>query len=149
MADEHKKHPLSFIVTIATALISAYVAVTIAKTNAKTEIAKSELNSKQVLDRLQKLEEHAEQDTKDKAKMLGYLDSQNQLLQMVFASQAGNKTVTLPIPPLKTYAETPGRDRPPTRTITRKQVSLPPPKQAAKKAVAELKVLHDVLNVPP
>lgn len=146
MADDNKKHPLSFIVTIATALISAYVAVTIASTNAKTEIAKADLNNKQVLERLAKLEEHASQDTLDKAKMIGYLDSQNQLLQMVFASQAGIKSVTLPLPNIKTYGEMPGRDRPPLRTITRKQVPILPPKQAASKAVADLKVLHEDLR---
>ncbi len=69
MADDLKpKSHLALIGTIGTALISAYVAVTIAKVNAKTEIEKAGLDHKAVVERLNKLEEHAQQDTKDKAK---------------------------------------------------------------------------------
>ncbi len=147
MVEELKpKHHWTFLSTVATALISAYVAVTIARVNAKSEIEKAGLDHKLVLERLTKLEEHAEQDTKDKAKMLGYLEQQNSLVQVVFASQAGIKSVTIPPPQIRTYAEVPGRDRPPTRTLVERKIKLPPPKQAANQAVTQLKTLHDDLT---
>jgi hypothetical protein len=150
VADDLKpKSHLALIGTIGTALISAYVAVTIAKVNAKTEIEKAGLDHKAVVERLTKLEEHAQQDSKDKAKMMGYLEQQNSLLQVVFASQAGIKSVMIPPPAIKSYAGTQGRGRPPERTLVPKKETIPPPKQAATRAVTQLKTLRAELNVPP
>lgn len=149
MADEVKKEKekennhKGLIATIATALISAYVAITIAKVNAQSEFKKASLGYERIAESINKLEDHAKKQDEFDANLQGQLQALNSILQFAFASQSGKKYIVTPPPDIKTYGEFGVRkDRPPIRKLVERRDAVTPPKTAAAIAVEGLKNLQ-------
>lgn len=140
---EHKHKLGGPIVTVLTALISAYVAVTIARINAQGEFKKASLGYEKIAESVNKLEEHSKKQDDVDANLLGQMQALNSILQFAFASQSGKKYITVPPADVRTYGEfKPAKDRPPLRTLIARKDKLTRPARAAAIAVEGLKNLQ-------
>lgn len=134
-----KKHH-TVLVQIVTAALSAFTAVSIAKLHENTEVTKAKLGYEELAKHVNEIQGITLQLKDDQAKTRGAVETMNGILQTVFMSQSGLKIRTF-TPPIPTYAEHVGGGRPPKRTITPRHEKLPPPKEAASAAVAQLQTL--------
>lgn len=133
------KRRTSVIVQIITAAISAFTAVSIAKLHENTEITKARLGYEEIAKHVNDQDITLKNNVQETIKLRATVETMNQILQYAFMSQAGVKVQYIQ-PPIPTYGGS-YRGSLPSRTVTPKQVEIPPPKKAATEAVAQLKSL--------
>lgn len=137
------KHALyTGISTIIVAAISAFGAVRVAQVNRQAEYQKAALGYSKIADHVTQLDTRVDATNQKVDRIAGAQEEMNKLLQGFLQSNTGATHIDIPPPPVKTYGELPGADRPYRRYPIGRRITIPAPKDAAKTALSGLQKLE-------